>query len=210
MRERKAQLQQAMARSRVLLQDRVAAMPALVRARDRSRRRRVLWLCLLLMLLLLLWSRCSCEAPLPEERQLQDAGVAITVRQAPPPPATKARALSGRVRAQARPALQTQTNPSPPWLQEFRLQVAARSPRLAQCFSGIPQPGALRWTTLVDDKTGRVADHSLDVVGADAGLTSSARVCVLETLANPPYRIEAVVGQQERALPSRVSLLIEF
>jgi hypothetical protein len=94
-----------------------------------------------------------------------------------------------------------------PWIASFRLQVSARSPRLAACFVGAPRPGALKWTASVEPGTGRVSDHTLEPALESDPLTAEQKACLLAVLSDPPYRL-AVEGA--RATPSRVSVAIEF
>ena len=91
---------------------------------------------------------------------------------------------------QPRGKYQNEAQSSPSWLDEFRLQVAARSPRLAECFSGTDRPGALRWTTAVNEESGAVSDHGLELVGTGADLYGKQRECVLAVLSSPGYRLK--------------------
>jgi hypothetical protein len=92
-------------------------------------------------------------------------------------------------------------------MDEYRLQVAARSPRLARCFQGAGRPGALRWTASVNPTRGEVSDHQLQPIGGGAELRREQRECLLEALSSPPYRLTAPGAP---ALPDRVGLVIEF
>ncbi|MBK7865320.1 MAG: hypothetical protein IPJ65_43340 [Archangiaceae bacterium] len=94
----------------------------------------------------------------------------------------------------------------PAWLDEFRMQVAAASPRLAECFTGIERQ-ALRWSAAVNPKPGTVADHSLEPVGVGTDLTADQRTCVQAVLSSPVYRLTQL---GDEPLPRRVSLVIEF
>jgi hypothetical protein len=112
-----------------------------------------------------------------------------------------------RVAPRDRPAF---AGPAPdplPWLAAFRLQVAARSPRLAECFVGAPRPGALKWSAAVEPRAGRVSDPSLEPTLSTEALTPTQRACALAVLSDPAYRLDAGSGP---STPSRVSLVIEF
>ncbi|WNG58351.1 hypothetical protein F0U59_29125 [Archangium gephyra] len=92
-------------------------------------------------------------------------------------------------------------------MDDFRIQVAARSPRLAQCFSGTERPGALRWTAAVNAASGSVSDHALEPVGTGGELSGKQRDCVQGVLSSPGYRLKP---EQKQDLPGRVSIVIEF
>ena len=91
-------------------------------------------------------------------------------------------------------------------LDDFRLQVAARSPRLALCFKGADRPGALRWNVALNPESGAVSDHVFEPVGA-AELSPAQRECMQRTLSSPGYH---VTQADRQSLSSRVSLVIEF
>ena len=113
----------------------------------------------------------------------------------------------GRIRPRPRPDF---TPPAPKqldWIGDFRLQVAARSTRLATCFEGVTDPGALKWTTSVEPVEGTVAEHGLEPMLLSAELSAVQRACVLEVLSSPTYRL---TPGEEPSTPSRVSLVIEF
>lgn len=86
------------------------------------------------------------------------------------------------------------------------MQVAARSPRLAQCFKGAERPGALRWDVALNPSSGAVSDQFLETVGA-VELSAPQRECVERTLSNPGYHVSALPSE---GLPTRVTLMIEF
>jgi hypothetical protein len=96
---------------------------------------------------------------------------------------------------------------APGWVDDFRLQVAARSPRLAECFVGLDKPGALRWTAAVNAKSGAVADHQIESVPPSPELQRGQHDCVVRILSNPNYTLRAL---QEEALPKSIALVIEF
>lgn len=183
---------------------RVDALPEVQRARRGRARRRALWAALLL--LLLLFVRCDCApepAPAPEE----PAAVVVDAGVKPPTPKQVKRAPSrDRIAASVRPGYEPGAQPSPAWLDDFRLQVAARSPRLAQCFKGTDRPGALRWTVALNAGSGAVSDHVFEPVGL-ADLSVAQRDCLQRTLSAPGYHVTPGDAQ---SLPARVSLVIEF
>jgi hypothetical protein len=141
----------------------------------------------------------------------------VAVKPTPRPP------LSATLETQKRPGYSLDARPGPDWLDDFRLQVAARSPRLARCFNGSDRGGAIRWTVSVDAKTGAVADHELEPLGGGAALPLRAsasgvprgaadlggepRACVTRVLSDPPYLVR---DPPPSALPHRVSLVLEF
>jgi hypothetical protein len=95
----------------------------------------------------------------------------------------------------------------PLWLTSLRIQVAARSTRLAGCFEGTARPGALRWSVAVDPERGVVSDPEVEPTLAGQGLSNAQRRCVLGVLADPPYQL---ASGDEPATPARVALVIEF
>jgi hypothetical protein len=169
-----------------------------------ERRRRALLVALALILLFLLLRDCSCqqEAPVALEPAPAptDTGPAAEPTPAPIP------VPGGAVARVDRPEYQPPPPGELPWLEPFRLQVAARSPRLALCFVGEDAPGAVRWTTSVEPSVGRVSQHSLEPVGESDALARRQRDCVIAALEAPPYRLEG----GERSTPARVSVVIEF
>jgi hypothetical protein len=184
---------------------RVSAMPEVQRARrKRARRRRALLTALLLLLLLFL--RCDCEPGAPSSPEAVvlasvDAGV-----KAVPPRLVKRKPSTDRLASSARPPWELGAQRGPAWLDDFRMQVAARSPRLALCFTGADRPGALRWNVALNPESGATSDHLVEPIGS-ADLTGKQRECVLKTLSTPGYRIAEA---DRESVPSRVSLVIEF
>ena len=161
------------------------------------------------LLLLFLFVRCDCgEGPLPEPAAAVDAGVTEPPPK-PKPPQVKVKLppLDGKLQSQPRPAMQPPNPGGPPWLEEFRIQVAARSPRLAQCFTGTERPGALRWSARVSPQGGTVSDQELEPVGVGIDLSQEQRACVVAVLQKPAYQLRAPGPE---GLPDRVSLVIEF
>jgi len=113
----------------------------------------------------------------------------------------------GRIEPRGRPAYRNPPPPPIPWLDELRLQVGSRSPRLAECFVGAERPGALKWTASVQPEDGRVADAELQPLLSGDTLTTAQRRCVLAVLEDPPYELD---HDGERSTPPRVSVVIEF
>ncbi|NCG22414.1 MAG: hypothetical protein GWP91_25645 [Rhodobacterales bacterium] len=163
------------------------------------------WLVPLLLLIIgvLLFRDCTREAP-PEAVQIPDCPPAECLGEPTEPSPSR---FTGRNVRQDRPVFDTPSTKPPPWIASFRMQVAARSPRLAECFVGTVTPGRLKWTSSVEPHDGHVSDHLLEPVLTSADLTRQERECVLDVLADPAYRLE--VGE-ERATPSRVGIVIEF
>jgi len=87
------------------------------------------------------------------------------------------------------------------------MQVAARSPRLAQCFVGAQQPGRLKWSLSVEPHSGRVSDPVIEPMLLTDDLSRKERACVVEVLSDPPYDLQT---GDEPSTPSRVGLVIEF
>lgn len=87
------------------------------------------------------------------------------------------------------------------------MQVTVRSPRLAACFNGMAEPGALRWTSSLDPVRGLVSEQSLEPTLSGAVLTAKQENCIMQVLSAPPYALQVEGG---RATPSRVSMVIEF
>ena len=173
--------------------------------KKRRRPSRLWWVVLALLLLLLLLRPCRCDPP-PEV----ELGEVVPVTVAPAgegvepdaPPAPLA-----RTPRRARPGLPAPDPGPPSWVDAFRLQVATRAPRLAECLEGSEAPGRFKWTTSVDPADGTVSEHSLEPVLLSTELSSTERVCVLRVLSNPPYRLKTGT---EPATPSRVGLVVEF
>ncbi len=173
-----------------------------------AERQRWYLLVLVIVLLLALFRECAC-APPPEPAHVcepcpegpVEIGPPIEVPPGPPPP------IKGRIKRKPRPSFEGQPPPVLPWIAAFRMQVAARSPRLAECFVGTERPGRLKWTTSVEPNKGLVGEHTLEPMLLTDELGRKERECVLEVLSNPAYRLDA---GEERSTPSRVGLVIEF
>jgi hypothetical protein len=189
------------------------ARRAALRPADPRRKRLRFWLLLAIALLLLLLLRdCSCQTPEPPPGP-PAPGAAPEPEPEPEPetdqPETPRarRKATGRLPHLQRPRFENQAMDPLPWLDDYRLQVAARSPRLAECFVGAPNPGTLEWTASVEPSLGRVSDQSLEPTLLSDALTRRQRACALAVLSEPPYQLES---QGERATPARVSMVIEF
>jgi hypothetical protein len=206
LRQRKKELRRSVELMKRAARERVEQVPAVQREKRRRHVRRAVTIAALLLLAML--TRCECgTAPLapPPEPVVEPAPEEKTRK--PAPPASKPKALSDRMERQRRGRYQNEAQTSPSWLDDFRLQVAARSPRLAQCFSGTERPGALRWTAAVNAASGSVSDHALESVGTGGDPSGKQRDCVLGVLSRPAYRLNP---EQKQDLPGRVSIVIEF
>jgi hypothetical protein len=215
MKARKAALRRRLADERALARAQLADR----RPARSSRRRRLLLLAVLLLLYALLrW--CHCEKPIPPPAEPQPAAPApsapvVDAGAKAPTPTPKVRKKAPRRRVRTKRRIKTRIRPEyegaapapEPWLAAFRLQVAARSPRLSRCFEGVDQPGAVRWTALLDPARGIVSDHAIEPILAGADLSGKLRTCLLGALSAPSYRIAA---EDRPARPTRVSIVIEF
>lgn len=206
MRERKRELRRALPALRAAARARVDQVPAVQQARRRRRIRRAITAAIIALLLLFI--RCDCGPGAPPE--------AKTVEKAPPEVKPKPKvvvkagprkALDGAGTKKPRGNMDLPAAAPPTWIDEFQLQVAARSPRLAQCFTGIERPGALRWAASVNPTNGAVSDHELEPVGSSVDLSVEQRTCLVGVLSSPNYKLTA---PEKEALPNRVSLVIEF
>jgi hypothetical protein len=213
----RAELREAMKRRRAGLREKFRAMkatseaalaadPRVQKARRRRRLKRIVAIALLLLLLLLI--RCEGPpAPAPIAAAV-DAGTPaekVVEKKAPPKRVAKQPVIAST--PVARPGFDAPARPPAEWVDEFRLQVAARSPRLAACFNGANRPGALRWTTLVSLQTGAVGEHDFESMGLSADLTRSQLECLQQVLSKPEYRLKDAPAE---GLPERVSLVLEF
>lgn len=213
----RGELRAAMKRRRAELRERFRAMkakseaalatdPRVQKARQRRRLKRVAAIALLLLLLLLI--RCEGPAAPAPPVAVVDAGTPaekVVEQKAPPKRVVKKIVIPPK--PVERPAFDTPDRPPAEWVDEFRLQVAARSPRLAACFNGATRPGALRWTTLVSLKTGAVGEHDFESMGLSADLSRSQLECLQRVLSKPEYHL---TDAPTEGLPERVSLVLEF
>ena len=203
----RAELRQQISLMRKEARARLEKLPAVQRARERRRKiRRAVGLAIIAILLCFL--RCDCGEGPPAPVQKIEAKPPVVK---PPPKAVvrpiPKKPLDGQAEKIRRGNLGIAGPASPTWIDEFQLQVAARSPRLAQCFTGIDRPGALRWAASVNPPSGAVSDHEFELVGATFDLVAEQRDCLIRVLSNPVYRLTA---KKDEALPNRVSLVIEF
>ena len=166
-------------------------------APEKGRRR---WL--LLLLLLFLIPPCAPPVEVAEVSASPAVRVPLGGQAAVAPEPTP-----GRLARRDRPPFASPTPTPLGWLEAFRLQVAARSPRLAACYDGAARPGALKWTAAVEPVGGRVSDPTLEPTLSSDTLTSAQRTCVLAVLADPPYRLD---GTDAASTPSRVGRGVEF
>jgi hypothetical protein len=203
--ERRRALKKEMAEARDEAEARLGEVPAVRRERRRRRVKRILGLILLAVLASFL--RCECgepsTAPPKSPRELVVDGGA---RKAPPGPQLRA-PVGGRLGRQPRAAFPEASPVALSWLEDFRIQVAARSPRLARCFTGASQPGTLRWSAALHPSSGAVSDQKLEAVDSESSLGEAQRVCVEAALSSPAYRLVAPSGEADSL---RVSLVIEF
>lgn len=207
LRQRKKELRRSVERMKRAAHARVEQLPSVKREKRRRRLRRAVTLAVLLLLALLIRCECAPSAPAPPPEPVVTSTPVVVVPKKPVPPVSKPKAFDDRMARQRRGKYQNEPRTSPGWLDDFRLQVAARGPRLAQCFQGSERPGILRWTTSVNATSGSVSDPELQFVGAGGEPTGTQRECVLGVLSRPGYRLKP---EQGRELPDRVSLLIEF
>ncbi|MHB8874296.1 MAG: hypothetical protein ACYC8T_11465 [Myxococcaceae bacterium] len=210
MRLRRAELRQelsrAKARAKAQVREQLGRNPELQK-RARRRRVRALLTVLGVLLALLLLRSCTCgELPLPAP-SVKDGGTVVdagtTVKPAVRPPIK-----APRIGLQRRGDLKLGDTAALTWLDEFRMQVAARSPKLSDCFHGAERPGALRWTTALNVVSGQVSNHELEPVGG-TGLSQNQRECLLGTLSQPRYLIRERPDGGSSTL-SRVSIMLEF
>jgi hypothetical protein len=202
----RARRQQLRADMALMRQQARARCEPLLRPRKLARRRRriIAGAALLLMAWLL---RCEPEVAPPAK---QKEVATRTVPKPASPPRKVAPAPSketDRIVRRSRKTYETSVPAPPTWIDELRLQAAARSPRLAQCFEGTERPGAVRWMAALDPETGTVSEHELEPLGADAPLTAQQRACVARALSSPRYQL---TGPPLQPFPERVTLVIEF
>ncbi|MCB9746515.1 MAG: hypothetical protein H6740_28325 [Alphaproteobacteria bacterium] len=199
---REAMRAQLEARREAAMQELERKRAAVKKPEEAQPRRR--WLALIALLLLaLLLQNCQCreEPPAPECEPCAEAEPGPAGEPEPP-----VRPLTGRVQRQDRPEYSPDAPPPLPWLDRFRLQVAARSPRLAECFVEANRPGTLKWTTTVDPAHGSVSEHALEPTLLSDELTARQRECVLGVLTEPGYTLDADADERAR----RVGMVIEF
>ena len=204
LRQKRKAMREQLGRSKARFRERLEQDPAL-RSRARQRRLRRLLTLAIAVLLLLLLRNCPCGdgAPAPVSPPAVDAGT-VVVKPAAKPPLT-----APRLGLQKRGDLKLDDTAALTWLDEFRLQVAARSPKLANCFRGADRPGALRWTTAMNPGSGQVSNHELEPMGGTLGLNPEQRECLIQALSEPRYQLRHQ-PTEESSTPSRVSIMLEF
>ncbi|MEO0588356.1 MAG: hypothetical protein AAF078_12040, partial [Planctomycetota bacterium] len=173
-----------------------------------SERRRNRWTVplLLLVVLLLLLRECEPEPELPPVAEAPSGpAVARPVVEAPVPPPPPAPPPPDVARRD-RPEMAAPPARTPAWLVGFRMQVSARSPRLAECFEGVDRPGRIKWTASVEPRSGQVGDHLIEPQLLTGELSRREKACIEEVLSTPDYRIKA----PEETGPRRVSVVLEF
>lgn len=204
LRRRRAEVRARLAVARREAQGRAGALEPVQRARRQRRVRRAAGVAIVAILLSFI--RCECGEATPGVVDGATAAPDAGPRSAPPvvrPPA----ALTGRNERQPRARFAGRPAEATAWLDGFRMQVGARGPRLAHCFSGIDRPGAVRWSAAVNPTSGVVSDHEFELVGPDPGVQATQRRCLEAVLSAPPYALSQTDGE---APTRRVSLVIEF
>jgi hypothetical protein len=179
-----------------------------LRAAGTGRRRR-LWAAVVVFLLtlLLLLQDCRCSAPAATPPAVGPQAVPAQDDQpAPASPDTRV-ASTGQLPRIARPSFDNEAQRPLTWLDSYRMQVSARSSRLAACFVGAARPGTLKWTASVEPSQGRVSDQTLEPTLLSDALSQRQRDCVFAVLADPPYQLRTGT---ERSTPVRVGMVIEF
>lgn len=185
---------------------RVQQIPAVRRERTRRRVRRLVAVCALLLLALLM--RCDCDKN-PQGQRPASAPAKRPEPAKPRPKIAKDKRSSDRTKMQTQPRNKFAGAAQAPaaWLDDFRLQVAARSPRLAQCFTGTDKPGALRWTAALNADSGAVSDHQIEPIAPSGELKREQYDCLTRILSDPRYKLKPAVSE---VLPDTIALVIEF
>lgn len=183
---------------------RLANLPG---AQERKSRKRLLLWAVALLLIMLCLSKCECTdagpTPPPKARV-----VVVKVEKVLPPQAKRQAAPATKATPRLRAQYKAESPSEPAWVEAFRLQVAARSQRLAECFVGTSKPGAIRWTASITSETGAVFDHHIAPVPPAEDLTAQQHGCVVGVLAKPGY--QKLATTYAGALPETVSLVLEF
>jgi hypothetical protein len=205
LREVRSRLRSQMRASKERVARALEANPQIQKIRRRRRIQRTVAVIALLLLLLLI--RCEGqgvpETPVPTQPVPTEPPKPKVASVAKTPPTKR----FVPVRPVERPGFSAPVRPPAGWLDVFRLQVAARSPRLAACFNGTDRPGALKWTSLVSLQTGAVGSHEFEPLGLAAEVSETQLTCLKEVLSKPGYRL----GDEDvEGLPERVSLVLEF
>ncbi len=206
-------MKQRLAAKQQRLQQRLAKKRGKLDAarKDRGRGPRIVIALLMAAIVLLFLLLCQCGEGSPEPEPEPQPGPPVELEpepvEEPPPVPTPKKKHAGTIDRKDRPEFAGRASDRLPWLSAFRMQVSARSPRLATCFIGADAPGALKWTTSVDPREGTVAQHSLESVLLTRDLTRAENECVLAVLQSPLYKLPA---EGDAVTPTRVSLVIEF
>ncbi len=163
------------------------------------------------MLIWALLRSCDCSEP-PSEVTSTPPAVTIDVPESQPkevvtPKNTTKKRFKGRISTRLRARYDGEAPAQQTWLTVFRMQVAARSPRLASCFEGIETPGAMKWTATIHLKKGTISDHDFEPVLDGASLSAPLKACLANVLSKPSYRL-TVPSTATRS--SRVAMVIEF
>ena len=117
----------------------------------------------------------------------------------------------GRIAKQSRNNYKIAPQKSLPWMDEFRLQVAARSARLAKCFVGVERPGSLDWSCTVNPKSGVIFEQEIEMTQVGATLSQDQENCISSVLADPGYHFnESVNPSETHNLSHRLRMVIEF
>lgn len=204
--DKKRELRRSLREKRKHAQEKLESHPMVREARARRRIRRGVIAGILVLLALL--SRCECGQPPPAEP------VAEAPKE-PPKPAPRPAAKPKPKKLQAttdrndRGAYTGEARAKASWVDEYRLQVAARSSRLSACFTGVDKPGALRWTASLNPETGTVSDHDLEALASSSPIWKKERECLIQALSTPPYNLPADAREAE-GIPTRMSIVIEF
>lgn len=174
----------------------------------RKRRRQRSFVVLVLAIVAIMVCLCRCDppssAPSPLESGADDPGTEADT-ETDTGVTRQPQAHTGRVPYRGRPTFPA-VQPTPvTWLSAFRMQVSARSTRLAACFVDADQPGKLTWTSTVNATSGQVANSDVEPFLDSDELSMAERTCVMEVLSSPPYALPSGGPATER-----VSLIIEF
>jgi hypothetical protein len=184
--------------------ERLANLPE---AQKRKSRKRWLLGAAVLLIIMLCLSKCRCTDAGPTPPPKPQAAV-VKVEKVLPPQAKRQAAPANKATPRLRARYQTESATEPAWVEAFRLQVAARSQRLSECFVGTSRPGAIRWTASITAETGAVFDHHIDPMPPGEDLSAEQQRCVVGVLAKPGYQKLATI--HAGALPETVSLVLEF
>lgn len=207
LRSRRRALRQALRERTRAAKAQLDAHPLVRSARRRRRLRTAAAVAVLSVLALL--SRCACATPPPPPEPVVEAPAPTPTPPPKPAPKPKRKPLQGKTEKTDRGAYPGEPRAQASWVDDYRLQVAARSSRLSACFTGIDKPGAIRWTASLNPERGTVSDHDLEALAASSPIWKKERECLIQALSNPPYKLPAEAAEAE-GLPKRMSIVIEF